>query len=106
MTQLPDLRIVPGKGLRYKDQFSEFVNIQRLFSIQMSLLDPIMQKLLESCLENHLEFSQKCSHPLWKNPEFYIRLPFKKNGDINPTKANHSGMNPEHLALAQKECSK
>ncbi|KAG8472716.1 hypothetical protein CXB51_034748 [Gossypium anomalum] len=46
----------------------------------------------------------KCLNPLWKNPEFFINLPFKKNEDINPTKASHTGMNPEHLLLAQQEC--
>ena len=30
---------------------------------------------------------------------------FKKNEDVNPTKANHKGMNPEHLALATQELS-
>ena len=44
-------------------------------------------------------------HPLWKNPKFFIYLLFKKNEDINPTKASHRGMNPEHLALATQELS-
>ena len=48
-------------------------------------------------------FLQKCSHPLWKNLEFFVYLPFKKNEDINPTKASHKGMNPDHYALAIKE---
>ena len=42
------------------------------------------------------------------NPDFFIRLPFKKNEDVNPTKANHRGMNPKHLAhlaLAKQEVS-
>ena len=41
---------------------------------------------------------------MWENPDFYIRLPFKKNEDINPTKASHSGMNPEDTKLAEQEC--
>jgi hypothetical protein len=35
----------------------------------------------------------------------FIKLPFKLNEDINPTKASHSGMNPEHKLLAQEECA-
>lgn len=31
-------------------------------------------------------------------------LPFKKNENINPTKASHLGMNSEHLKLAKKGC--
>jgi hypothetical protein len=33
-------------------------------------------------------------------PQFFI---FKKNEDINPTRASHRGMNPDHYDLAQKE---
>ena len=39
------------------------------------------------------------------NPDFFIHLPFKKNEDVNPTKASHKEMNPEHLALAKQEIS-
>ena len=39
------------------------------------------------------------------NPDFLIHLPFKKNENVNPTKASHKGMNPEHLALAKQEIS-
>ncbi|KAH9801802.1 hypothetical protein KPL71_001165 [Citrus sinensis] len=39
------------------------------------------------------------------NKDILIRLPFKLNEDINPTKATHLGMSPSDLALAQKECS-
>ena len=35
----------------------------------------------------------------------FIYLPFKKNEDVNPTKASHKGMNLEHLALATQELS-
>ncbi|XP_042509130.1 uncharacterized protein LOC122084761 [Macadamia integrifolia] len=38
-----------------------------------------------------------------KNPDFFITLPFKKNEDVNPTKASHPGLNPEHLSLAIQE---
>lgn len=33
-------------------------------------------------------------------PQFFI---FNKNEDINPTRASHRGMNPDHYDLAQKE---
>jgi len=36
----------------------------------------------------------------------FIKLPFKLNEDINPTKASHSGMNLEHKTLVQDECAK
>ena len=39
------------------------------------------------------------------NPDFFLHLPFKKNEDVNPTKACHRGMNLEHLALAKQEIS-
>ncbi|KAG8492316.1 hypothetical protein CXB51_009828 [Gossypium anomalum] len=54
--------------------------------------------------ESHSEFLNKCPNLLWKNPDFFIQLPFKKNEDINPIKASHQEMNPDHLLLAQKEC--
>ena len=44
-------------------------------------------------------------NPLWKNPQFYVQLPFKLNEDVNPTKATHPGMSPSDLVLAQQECS-
>jgi hypothetical protein len=40
-----------------------------------------------------------------KSTVFFIKLPFKLNEDINPTKASHSGMNPKHKTLAQEECA-
>ncbi|KAH0729906.1 hypothetical protein KY289_001094 [Solanum tuberosum] len=46
---------------------------------------------------------KKHDKPLWLNEEFFIRLPFKRNENINPTRASHSGMNLEHLQLAKKE---
>ncbi|KAK8504932.1 hypothetical protein V6N12_033186 [Hibiscus sabdariffa] len=58
-----------------------------------------------SCAESHEDFLSKCDHPLWNNPEFYVKLPFKKNEDVNPTKASHTGMNPQHQKLAEAECN-
>ena len=54
---------------------------------------------------SHFEFFLKNPNLLWKNLKFFIYLPFKKNEDVNPTKASHRGMNPEHLALATQELS-
>ena len=39
------------------------------------------------------------------NPDFFIHLPFKKNEDVNSTKASNKEMNLEHLALAKQEIS-
>ena len=40
-----------------------------------------------------------------ENQDFFIKLPFKLNEDINPIKAIHPGMTPSDLNLAQAECS-
>ncbi|KAK8575413.1 hypothetical protein V6N12_063086 [Hibiscus sabdariffa] len=94
-------------GLKYKQMFKPFVDISRLFMVQPTeeiklLLEELKAK---SCAESHEDFLSKCDHPLWKNPEFYVNLPFKKNEDVNPTKASHTGMNPEHQKLAEAECN-
>ncbi|MED6124324.1 hypothetical protein PIB30_057918 [Stylosanthes scabra] len=64
-------------GLKYKKQFLPFSN-------SMSILE------LNNAPSEY--------------EEFFIKLPFKKNEDINPTKATHSGMNPDDLKLAKEEC--
>ncbi|KAH6783226.1 Acyl-CoA N-acyltransferase with RING/FYVE/PHD-type zinc finger domain-containing protein [Perilla frutescens var. hirtella] len=61
------------------------------------------KELRKLCAESHAEFQHPA--PLWKNEAFFVQLPFKKNKDINSTKATHPGMNPEELALAKQECS-
>ena len=61
-----------------------------------------LQIISDCCANSHSEFL-KNPNPLWKNPKFFISLPFKKNEDVNPTKASHGGMNPDHLALAKQE---
>ncbi|KAK8579607.1 hypothetical protein V6N12_069922 [Hibiscus sabdariffa] len=69
------------------------------------IISSTVKKLkIKACAESHEEFLSKCDHPLWKNPEFFIQMPFK-NKDINPTKASHSGMNPDHQKLAETECN-
>ncbi|KAK8972527.1 hypothetical protein V6N11_081642 [Hibiscus sabdariffa] len=105
-TQAKFLRIIP-EGLRYKHMLKLFVDISRLFLVQPTeeikiLLEELKSK---SCAESHEDFLSKCDHPLWRNSEFYVKLPFKKNEDVNPTKASHTGMNPEHQRLAEAECN-
>ncbi|KAK9043368.1 hypothetical protein V6N11_071713 [Hibiscus sabdariffa] len=106
-TQAKFLRIIP-EGLRYKQMLKPFVDISRLFLVQPTeeikvLLEELKGK---SCVESHEDFLSKCNHPLWRNSEFYVKLPFKKNEDVNPTKASHIGINPEHQRLAEAECNK
>jgi hypothetical protein len=55
------------------------------------------------CADSHATFHHPS--PLWKNQQYFIKLPFKLNEDINPTKATHSGMTPDDLKLSQEECS-
>ena len=90
------------KGLKYKNYLLPWITQLNLFSIEnfSSIKEAIIQT---SCVESHSQFLTKCSNPLWKNPDFFISLPFKKNEDINPTKATHHGMNPEHYQLALQE---
>ncbi|KAG8493198.1 hypothetical protein CXB51_010612 [Gossypium anomalum] len=103
-TKIKSLRILPD-GIRFKTFFQPFVHIPKLFSLQSEKTFQIIQEIREkSCANSHSEFLAKCSNPLWKNLDFFINLPFKKNEDINPTKASHIGMNPEHLLLAEQEC--
>ncbi|KAK8479892.1 hypothetical protein V6N11_074086 [Hibiscus sabdariffa] len=105
-TQARFLRIVPD-GLRYKQMFKPFVDISRLFLVQPTEEIKLLLEELKarSCAESHEHFLSKCDHPLWNNPKFYVKMPFKKNEDVNPTKASHTGMNPEHQKLAETECN-
>ncbi|XP_023638422.1 uncharacterized protein LOC111830501 [Capsella rubella] len=90
------------KGLRHKNQLLPWTTVSHLYPIE--ILCPIKEEIAKtSCAASHSEFLTKCSTPLWKNPEFFISLPFKKNEDINPTKASHPGMNPDHYNLAIEE---
>jgi hypothetical protein len=101
-------KILP-RGIQYKTHFLPYTLTPSLYEIQSSSTDHIAlikaQIIQHSCSNSHQEFLAKCSHPLWQNPQFFIKLPFKLNEDINPTKASHSGMNPEHKLLAQEECA-
>nr|QJS95220.1 polyprotein [Petunia vein clearing virus] len=104
--QLNNKLRIGADGIRWKNQFKRYTEIPRLFQLttsnELQQLEDVIKNQL--CAESHVDFLSKCSHPLWLNQDFFIKLPFKKNENINPTKASHSGMNPEHLQLAIKEC--
>nr|XP_009788170.1 PREDICTED: uncharacterized protein LOC104236021 [Nicotiana sylvestris] len=104
--QLRDQLQIKANGIAFKKQFKPYFEISRLFqTTNDEQIKEIEQILIEhSCSESHKDFMKKAKSPLWKNKEFFIKLPFKKNENINPTKASHSGMNPDHLQLAKKEC--
>ena len=101
--QIPSLRW-SSKGLMHKQHLLTWTQVPHLFTVDF--FDSLkLQIITDCCANNHSEFLLKNSNPLWKNPKFFIYLPFKKNEDVNPTKASHRGMNPEHLALATQELS-
>ncbi|KAK9044315.1 hypothetical protein V6N11_072626 [Hibiscus sabdariffa] len=104
-TKMKHLRILPT-GIKYKGMHKTFVDIPRLFlTSSAETISMIIKELKDkACSDSHDEFLSNCHHPLWKNDEFFVKLPFKKNEDINPTKASHSGMNPDHQRLAEAEC--
>ncbi|PKI69613.1 hypothetical protein CRG98_009968 [Punica granatum] len=98
------------EGVHFKHYFLPYVQTPRLFMAQEDEVKQILSELVQelkqhSCADSHSKFLKKCSHPLWKNEQFFVRLPFKKNDDINPTKTSHSGMNPEHQKLATAKCT-
>ena len=91
-----------SKGLLHKQHLLTWTQVPHLFTV-----DPFdslrLQITSDYCANSHSKFLLKNPNPLWKNPKFFIYLPFKKNEDVNPTKANHKEMNPDHLALAKQE---
>ncbi|KAH9649345.1 transposon Tf2-7 polyprotein [Citrus sinensis] len=100
--QIKHLQILPN-GIRVKSMFKPFTDILKLYNLSETPqpYQDISTKLLSFCPESHSEFTHP--NPLWKNESFFIRLPFKLNEDINPTKATHPGMSPSDLLLAQQE---
>ena len=99
-----DIRILPT-WLRYKQYFTSWEPIPNYF---LTLPEPFLEeksRLCQNmCADSHADFLSKCNHPLWKNEQFFISLPFKLNEDANPTKASHPGMNPEHQQMVRIEC--
>ncbi|KAK0585855.1 hypothetical protein LWI29_035139 [Acer saccharum] len=102
--QSKSLRILPT-GIRYKKNFKAFSDIPKIFLLSeiQAPFELIQNKLLLLCADSHATFSHP--YPLWKNPDFFIKLLFKLNEDNNPTKATHSGMSPSDLQLANEECN-
>ncbi|KAH9680073.1 hypothetical protein KPL71_026408 [Citrus sinensis] len=102
--QIKHLQILPN-GIRVKSMFKPFTDILNLYNLSETPqpYQDISNKLLSFCPQSHSEFTHP--NPLWKNKSFFIKLPFKLNEDINPTKATHPGMSPSDLLLAQQECS-
>lgn len=98
------LMILPN-GLKYKRQFQPYTTVQKIYTLTYTsdVFKKIIPKLRQFCAESHADFSHP--KPLWKNEAFFIILPFKKNEDINPTKATHPGMTPDDEQLAQQECT-
>ena len=74
-----DLRILPT-GLRYKQYFTSWEPIQNYF---LTPPEPFLEEKTRlcqtSCADSHADFLLKCNHPLWKNEQFFISLPFKMN---------------------------
>ncbi|QHO24511.1 polyprotein [Arachis hypogaea] len=87
-----------------KSHFLPYTGIQSILEIKEvpEEYKEIQQQLLNVCCDSHDQFNHPA--PLWKNLDFYVRLPLKRNEDINSTKATHSGMNLEDLKLARAEC--
>ncbi|GKC29876.1 putative reverse transcriptase domain, viral movement protein, partial [Tanacetum coccineum] len=106
--KLPNLRWT-GEGLHYRSFFNPWTAMHRLFVASITPpifnINSIKQRLIQTCCaSSHTEFLTKHPSPLWLNPSFFVSLPFKQNEDVNPTKASHPGMNPEHYQLAKEEC--
>ncbi|KAH9686579.1 hypothetical protein KPL70_014415 [Citrus sinensis] len=102
--RIKHLQILPN-GIRVKSMFKPFTDILKLYNLSETPkpYQDISNKLLSFCPESHSDITHP--NPLWKNKSFFIRLPFKLNEDINPTKATHPGMSPSDLLLTQQECS-
>ncbi|GJX60433.1 putative reverse transcriptase domain, viral movement protein [Tanacetum coccineum] len=106
--KLPNLRW-SGEGLHYRSFFNPWTAMHRLFVASITPpifnINSIKQRLIQTCCaSSHTEFLTKHPSPLWLNPSFFVSLPFKQNEDVNPTKASHAGMNPDHYQLAKEEC--
>ncbi|KAL4563654.1 hypothetical protein LXL04_027699 [Taraxacum kok-saghyz] len=92
-------------GLRYKSFFNPYSPVQRVCMTTPVSIDTIRQSIIQtSCANSHTEFLKKNPSPLWLNPDFFVELSFKQNEDVNPTKASHPDMNPDHYQLAVQEC--
>ncbi|KAH9716932.1 hypothetical protein KPL71_021641 [Citrus sinensis] len=104
--QAQKIQVLPT-GLRFQSMFQPYTDQLKLYHLAQSPPDyqSISAQLLRFCPPNHLAFAHP--HPLWKNPAHFVKLPFKLNEDLNPTKATHPGIElpPSELQLAQIECA-
>ena len=101
--QIPSLRWF-SKGLLHKQHLLTWTQVPHLFTVES--FDSLRIQIINDCYANsHSEFLLKNPYPLWKNPNFFIHLSFKKNEDVNPRKASHRGMNTKYLALTKQELS-
>ncbi|KAH9697817.1 hypothetical protein KPL71_023772 [Citrus sinensis] len=102
--QAQKIQVLPT-GLRFQSMFQPYTDQLKLYHLAQSPPDyqSISAQLLRFCPPNHLAFAHP--HPLWKNPAHFVKLPFKLNEDLNPTKATHPGLPPSELQLAQTECA-
>jgi hypothetical protein len=103
-SQAKHLRLMPH-GLSFQHELLPFSSLTHVYSLSTAPAQyhEITAKLKLLCAKSHADFHHP--KPLWKNEEFFVKLPFKLNEDINPTKASHIGMTPNDLKLAQDECS-
>nr|GEU83963.1 putative zinc finger, CCHC-type [Tanacetum cinerariifolium] len=103
--KLPNLRWT-SEGLHYRSFFNPWTAMHRLFVVSITPpINNIKQRLIQPCCaSSHTEFLTKHPLPLWLNLSFFVSLPFKQNEDVNPTKASHPGMNPDHYQLTKEEC--
>ena len=103
-TKKKSLRVLPG-GLGYKQHFAPWESIPNYFLMPPDPFSKARKRVIENYgATSHVEFLQKCDHPLWKNQQLFIGLTFNLNEDIHPTKASHPGMNLEHKKMATEEC--
>ncbi|KAH9780651.1 hypothetical protein KPL71_008159 [Citrus sinensis] len=99
--QAQKIQVLPT-GLRFQSMFQPYTDQLKLYHLAQSPPDyqSISAQLLRFCPPNHLAFAHP--HPLWKNPAHFVKLPFKLNEDLNPTKATHPGTPEEHQVLLQQ----
>jgi hypothetical protein len=83
------------KGLRYKGYFQPYSLITHMYAISDApvCFEHITNKLKFLCADSHITFQHPS--PLWKNEEFFVKLLFKFNENINLTKATHPSITPD-----------
>lgn len=77
-------------GIRFKESFKPCTRVTRLNVVEEATSD-LLKPFQLAFANDYTEFLQRGANPSWKNPKFYIHLPFKKNEDLNPIESSHSG---------------